>query len=226
MNYFGAYEDFELSSEESPGAILSADNAVGDIYDIDLNLDNGLYTAWLVNKFNQRIGYFNSSFSHKLALMSAEGMTLKAILSFIAYTADNSKAAKKGTNESVDYSDYGRYWGNAAVICFNENNSEAFGNYIQEVASSIADDVRPNIDLSDETAVKIQQSNGDWLPKQNISLPDTKEGMTFIKRRRRLMERVVDQGRARNKGCYVVSWAFIIIVIAAVVLSIKSCAGL
>lgn len=226
MNYFGAYEDFELSSTENAGALLSADNAVGDIYDIELELDEGIYTAWLVSKFNQRIGYFNPEFSHKLALMSADGMTSKAILSFIAYTSDQSKAATKESSNSMDYRDYGRYWGNAAVICFYENNSEAFRNYIQKVASSIAGDVRPKIDLSSEAATKICELNGDWVPKQTVSLPETQKGMTFIKRRRRVMERIVDQGRARNKGCYVASWAFLIVVVAAVALAIKSCAGL
>lgn len=282
MNYFGSYENFKLSPNESPGSLLGADNAVGDIYDIELDLADGSYTGWLVNQFGQRIGYFSESFSHKLALLAAEGMALKAVLSFIAYsnieqdssnepssnieqgggsapsgssTSLGSSTAQRGistpssnvepssSNPSnsnleadepingtrakakVDYQSYGRYWGSAAVICFNKNNSTEFDRFIHGIASRIADDVRPKIDLGEEAAKTIMEKDGNWVPKQSVSLPDSQKGMTYIKRRRRAMERLVDQGRSKNKGCYLMSWALIVVVVAGLAFTVKSCMG-
>lgn len=199
---------------------MGADNAVGDIYDIDIILEEGEYTAWLVNQFNKRVGYFDKDFSKKLALFSADGLVEKAILSFIALKdnveeSDDGKSVVRGT-----------YWGNVAVICYSPAESAAFETFIANVAAKIADDVRPKIDLGDEVAKNVVATKGQWLPTQNAVLPDNDKTLRYIKRRRKATEKLVDQGRAGNKGCYVLSWAFIIAVIAVIAFAVKSCLGL
>ena len=211
MRFFGKYERFELSPNADTGQILSADNAVGDIYRIDIEIDKGEYTAWLINAFKKKIGYFDITFSRELALLSAEGLTEKAILSFIAYSADE---------------DNGVYWGEACVICFDPAYGDEFNRFIKGVAGRISDDVRPKIDMNSQTAENIIASNGNWLPSQNIILPDQSKDLTYIKRRRRGMEKIIDQGRAHNKGCYVASWAIILIFLFLVIYIVKSVLGL
>lgn len=255
MKYFGKYEDFTLASERDAGNLIGADNAVGDIYDIELDIDEGIHTARLVNRFGKTIGRFDTVFSNKLALMAADGMVEKAILSYVAFTnkdaegadargarntrggegdsaagdeglSTDSKVSNKGDTKRATYAEYGHYWGNVAVICYDEAHCAAFESFTKNVAARIADDVRPRIDLENDAIDKIIESDGAWTPKQTIALPDMQKGMTFIKRRRRMAEKLVDQGRAGNKGCYILSWIFIIALVVGVVFAIKTLVGL
>lgn len=238
LRYFGTYEDFSLSPDEEPGSLTGADNAVGDVYDIELKLNDGVYTAWIVNQFGHAMGYFSESFSKELALLAADAMVLKAILSFVAFTnydsaSDNENAAESenegedGSKEKkkINYTNYGFYWGSVAVVCYGPESEEAAEAYIKNIAAKIAADVRPQISLSPQAADKIEESGGSWVPAQTISLPDNKSGMTFIKRRRRVTEKIIDQGRAKNKGCYVLSWLIIIAFVLICAFGVKTCMG-
>ena len=40
--------------------------------------------------------------------------------------------------------------------------------------------------------------------------------MAVLKDHQSMSEKMIEQGRARNKGCYVVSWAFIIVVVLVI----------
>lgn len=208
--YFGTYEDFQTASKADAGPLLGANNAVGDIYDIDLELDDGVHKAWLVSKFGDRIGSFDESFSRKLSLLAADGLQLRGILSFVAFT---------------DHPDDGHYWGQAAVICYSAAYEAEFDRFIGNVAAKIGEDVRPRIDLGEDAVNHIIESEGEWMPKQTVSLPDTQKGMAIIKRRRSVTDKLIEQGRAGNKGCYVLSWVFLLALVALIVFGAKSCFG-
>ena len=68
-------------------------------------------------------------------------------------------------------------------------------------------------------------TDSDWLPSETIPLPDKKTGMAILKDHQSISERMIEQGRARNKGCYVVSWAFIILIVIAIAFGLHA-AGL
>ena len=82
---------------------------MGDRYRINLTMDEGVHRAWLINKFNETIGYFDDSFSRELSLFAAEGLELVGILSFVAFT---------------ETPEPGEYWGQAAVIGYSPHYSE------------------------------------------------------------------------------------------------------
>ncbi len=46
-DYFGKYINFETVSKKDAVDLLGADNAVGDIYDINIYFDDGAPKAWL-----------------------------------------------------------------------------------------------------------------------------------------------------------------------------------
>ena len=210
QSYYGRYADFRTVSKADAGVLLGADTAVGDVCDIEITLEDGIYKAWLINRFGQRIGYFDVDFSRRLSLLSADGLAQKAILSFIAFT---------------DHPDEGHYWGQAAVICFNPAYESDFDTFIGNVAERIGQDLRPRIDFDAEAVDKIVESNGEWMPKQNISLPDMQKGMAIIKRRRSVTDKLIAQGRSGNKGCYIASWIVLLAVVALLVFAFKSCVG-
>lgn len=210
QRYFGKYVDFRTAAKADAGPLLGASNAVGDIYDIDIDIEDGTHKAWLVSRFEERVGYFDAEFSRKLSLLSADGLQLRAILSFVAFT---------------DHPDEGHYWGQAAVICYSAAYEAEFDHFIANVATKIGQDVRPRIDLGEDAVNHIIESNGEWMPKQTVSLPDVGKGMAIIKRRRSVTDKLIEQGRAGNKGCYVLSWVFLLALVALIVFGAKSCFG-
>lgn len=208
--YFGEYVNFETVSKDEAGLLIGADNMVGDIYSISVELEDGVHKAWLDNRFDQRIGFLDPEISRKISLLLADGMVCKAILSFVAFSAN---------------AEGGRYWGQVAVIAYNPAYENEFATFIKGVSDKISNDIRPKIDFDSEGVEKIIESGGTWMPSQTISLPDTNKQMSIIKRKRGVADRMIEQGRAGNKGCYVVSWAFLLAVVALIVFAAKSCMG-
>lgn len=206
--YFGTYQTFETVSKKDAAVLLGADNIVGDIYEPLFELDGDTHRVWLVNRFDQKIGFFDPAFSRKLSVMKASGLTIKAVLSFVAYS---------------DTPDPGKYWGEMAVICYNPAYEEAFGRFIKTVSQRMGDGNRTRVDFGSEGVEKIISTNGTWVPDQITPMPEKKKGSAIMKSKRSLNDKIVEQGRSGNKGCYVVSWAFIIVIIAAVLFGMKSC---
>lgn len=208
--YFGEYVNFETVSKKEAGLLIGADNMVGDIYNINVELEDGVHKAWLDNRFDQRLGFLDAKTSRQISLLLADGMVCKAILSFVAFSSNSEE---------------GRYWGQVALICYNPAYESAFSTFIKGVSEKIANDVRPKIDFDSEVVEKIIESEGTWMPKQTMPLPEANKHMSIIKRRRGVTDRLIEQGRAGNKGCYVISWIFLLAVVALIVFAAKSCMG-
>lgn len=206
--YFGTYQAFATESKKEAGALIGADNLVGDRYDIDIELNEGIHKAWLVNRFGKRIGFFDADFSRQLSIMKARDMAMTAILSFVAYT---------------DNPDPGHYWGEMAVICFNPVDEEPFEKFLSAVSARMAEGSRPNIDLQPESVERVIESGGTWMPKQSVPFPEKERGTVIMKSKRSVSERLIEQGRKGNKGCYLVSWAFLLALVALVIFGLKSC---
>lgn len=206
--YFGTYESFETTSKKDAALLLGADNLVGDQYRIEIELEDGEHRAWLVNRFDKRIGFFNQAFSRKLSVLRAREFELTAILSFVAYT---------------DHPDPGFYWGDMAVIGYDSRNEEAFKTFVDNVSSLMSDGKRPNVDLSDADVDRVIDSQGAWTPDSSVPMPGKAKGTAIMKSKRSLNERMIEQGRKGNIGCYIVSWAFLLGLVALAIFGLKSC---
>lgn len=199
--YFGAYHTFDTSTKDMGAALLGADNMVGDVYTIAIELGEEGRRAWLVNRFGERVGFFPPDFSRKLSVLAAEGLELRAVLSYVAYSSEPEP---------------GHYWGDAAVIGYSPVDAGAFERFIAQVSARMADGVRTNVAFEGEGVRRIIESDGAWVPSQTVPAPEKRKGSVVMKSHRSMLDKVVEQGRARKAGCYVVSWAFIIAVIALI----------
>ena len=206
--YFGTYQTFETVSKKDAAVLLGADNLVGDRYTIEIELDGDAHKAWLISRFDQRIGFFDGNFSRRLSILKANGLELTAILSFVAYT---------------DMPEPGNYWGEMAVIAYNPAQKEAFERFITTVCTRMFDNVRTRVNFDAEGVERIISSGGSWVPEQTVPMPSKKKGTVIMKSKRSLSEKLIEQGRKGNKGCYVVSWAFIIALVAALLFGLKAC---
>ena len=199
-SYEGYYARFDTLSKKEGSQLMGPDNIVGDDYEVFFKTEDNKVTAWLKNKFDAEIGYFDVDTSRKLQLANARDQRIRAILSFVAYS---------------DTPDPGCYWGQMAVFCFNPLNEKEFDDFVDRCARKMGEGIRPRIDLGSQAVQKII-NEPNWIPSETVPLPKKETGSSVLKSHQSISEKMIEQGRARNIGCYIVSWAFI----AAVVIGI------
>ena len=209
--YFGTYARFETPSKKEGSALVGADNLVGDRFDIEFLTQDGVTTAWMRNRFGALVAFFDENLSRRLAIMNARGWKLQALLSFVAYT-DSPEPA--------------RYWGEAAVMAFDPKDQAAFDRFLSLVGKRLADGVRSEVNLGSQAVRSVLEAGGDWKPTKTVPLPKRAAGTVIMKSRRKLSEKVIELGRSRNVGCYVVSWTFIIALVAGAALLGLKAAGI
>lgn len=206
--YFGTYQTFRTVAKKDAAVLMGSNTLVGDRYRINLTMDEGVHRAWLINKFNETIGYFDDGFSRELSLFAAEGLELVGILSLVAFT---------------ETPEPGEYWGQAAVIGYSPHYAEEFNRFIDGVCGLIGKGIRPKLALKGPAVDEIINSNGTWLPSEREPLPEKQRGMALLKTRRGFIDGLVEAGRTGNKGCYILSWAFLLAIVAAIIIGLKSC---
>lgn len=206
--YFGTYQTFQTASQKEAADLIGADNLVGDRYRIECTIEDGIQKAWLVNKFNRRVGYFDPIFSRELSIKQAQGMALVGLLSFVAFT-DNPEP--------------GFYWGEVAVVAYDKTEEEIFSTFIDAVSRSLKKGVRPVIDLKSSAVDHLISSGGTWIPQDTVPFPTPEKGTAILKNHQSMMDRLVEEARKGNKGCYLASWAVLLALVALIVVGLKSC---
>ena len=103
-----------------------------------------------------------------------------------------------------------------------DTTQQAYVIFENTIAQGLKKGIRPDISLSHDGVHYVESSNGTWVPRGRISLPQKQQGMALMKTRRSLSENLIEQGRAGNKGCYVVSWIFLLALVTLVVLLVKA----
>lgn len=198
--YQGFYARFETDSKAQGSMLMGPDHLVGDDYEVFFKTEDGRVVAWLKNRFGAETGFFDVDTSRKLQLANAREQTIRAVLSYVAYS---------------DEPDPGLYWGQMAVFCFSPRYAEEMNAFVDRVAARIAEGTRPAIDLGSQAVKKILEEE-DWVPSDTMPLPQKEVGMAVLKDHRTMSEKMIEQGREGNKGCYLVSYLFIAIVLVAI----------
>ena len=206
--YTGFYTRFDTPSKKDAAVLLGADNLVGDLFDVEFVTEEGTAVAWMVNRFGNRVAFFDADTTRRLRVLHARDWKIKALLSFVAFT---------------DSPEPGEYWGEAAVLCFSPEHEQAFNTFADNIAKRLMEGIRPEVDLGEQGVKQILESNGTWSPAKTVPLPTKKPGTVIMKGRRKMSEKLIEQGRKGNKGCYVVSWVFILAVVALALFGLKSC---
>lgn len=199
--YEAFYARFDTPSKKVGALMMGADDLVGNAYTVSMKVEDGVMVAWIANKFGAERGFFDRETSERIQLALAKGWEVRALLSFVAYS---------------DVPEPGVYWGEMAVFCFSPSIQDKASAFIDRIATRLGEGVRPKINLG-QSSVQKMLSNPDFMPKDTVALPKKEIGTAIIKDHLSMSDKMVEQGRARNKGCYVVSWIFIIAVAALVI---------
>lgn len=207
-SYYGTYARFDTAEKKDGALLMNADCIVGDRYEVEIELQDDGRTAWLKNRFGARVGYFNNKISYELSLCAAKGWKTVGILSFVAFS---------------EQPDPGIYWGEAAVISYDprfENEAEPF---IDRVRKLMSDGVRPQVDLGEIELSHLSAAPDTWMPAGRVDMPAKERGTVVLKSREKFSEKLIEQGRKKNIGCYIVSWAFLLAIVALFIFGLRSC---
>ena len=207
--YDGFYASFDTPTKKMGSLLMGADNIVGNDYTVDFRVEDGRVVAWLLNKFGAEVGYLDVEGSRKLQLAQARDLKIRVLLSYVAYS---------------DEPDPGHYWGEMAVFCYNPMSSGVIDPFIDRVAASLGEGVRPAIDLGSSSVQKLFE-DPNWFPSETVPYPKKEKGMAVLKDHQSVSEKMIEQGRANNKGCLAVSWVFIIIVVILIAYGIAHFVG-
>ena len=200
--YFGTYHAFSAVSDKESAYLLSADNLVGDEFAIDLYFENGTRVSSLTNRFDRVVGHFDGDFARQLSLFEAKGWVSKAYLTYVAYTEDAHG---------------GRYWGEMALISYDPRLGECFEGFTIWLQGKLREGVRPPVDFDKSAVDKLLASHGTWRPEHNLPAVKSEKGTAIMKSSLSLSDKAIERSRKGGIGCYVVSWATLIAIIALIV---------
>ena len=208
--YAGEYAKF-FASDAKGIDFMGADNLVGDKYSIDIRDEAGGYKAYLVNRFGKDIGHLENRMIRPIQLAQAKGWKTDAFLSFVAFT------------EGKDEENPSYYWGQMAVLQYDPRISSKMEAFEEQLARKMADGGRPQVDFGVQSVEKLVNSTEPWFPSDKAAMPKMGKGSTVVKDHRTPNERLIEQSRKGNIGCYILSWGFIIAIILLVVFILHSC---
>ena len=209
-SYEGFYARFDAVDKKQGGLLMGADNLVGDDYEVFFKTEEGRHVAWARNRFGAEVGYFDVDTSRKLQLANGRGQTIRCLLAFVAFS---------------DMPEPGNYWGHMALFCFNPAYAAEMNAFVDRCAAKLMEGIRPKIDLGSNAVEKLFTEK-DWMPSETVPLPKKESGSAVLKDHRTMSESVIEQGRAGNKGCYAISYAFIAVVVIAVLYFILHIIGI
>lgn len=196
--YEGFYARFDTPSKQVGSLMMGADDLVGNAYAVSLKNEDGRMVAWVANKFGDERGFFDEQTSQAIQLALARGQEVQALLAYVAYS---------------DEPEPGIYWGEMAVFCFDPLMGDTIRPFIDRVGQRLGEGVRPKISLGTDGLRKLGEDPA-WMPSENLPLLKMPKGSAVIKDHLSIGDKMVEQGRARNKGCYAISWIFIIALVA------------
>lgn len=208
IGYFSMYARFETESKEDAAAFLGADNIIGDAFSIEQEYVDGKRTAWIVNPFGKRMGTIDEKTAEKVDLCNAKGWNTVALLALVAFT---------------EKPEPGLYWGQVLIISYDPEYEVAFSTFIENVGKQLGEGIRPDVSLGRDSLKKVIETQSEWVPSGRVPFPNKNKGTAWVKTQRTGTERLVKQARKGNKGCTVVSWIFLLAVVALIVFGLHSC---
>ena len=206
--YSGEYVKF-FATDKKGIDFMGADNLVGDRFSIDIRDEDAGYRAYLVNRFGSEIGYLEDRVIRRVQLAQAKGWETCAYLSFVAFT------------EGKDEENPSYYWGQMALLLYDPKIADVMKGFEATLSKKMSDGGRPQVEFGAQSVERLM--SGNWFPTDKAPRPKMGKGSTIVKDHQTPNERLIEQSRNRNPGCYVLSWAFIIGIVVLIVFILHSC---
>lgn len=206
--YYGTYARFDTDDKKEAMLLIGPDNPVGDKYDIEIMESEDGDVAWLKNKFGKMIGHLDAKVTKELKLCKARGWEPHAYLSFLAYSEEPKP---------------GFYWGEVAIMAYSPAINAPMANFEKKLMESMSNGTRPNISFGEGSLQQIIDTNGSWFPTDRVKMPTLDKRSAIVKDHQSANERIIEESRKGNKGCYAATIAFYAAVIIVILFGLHSC---
>ena len=207
-NYYGTYARFDTDDKKEAMMLIGPDNPVGDRYRIVIKESEDGDVAWLYNKFDKPVGHLNQKITQDMNLCKARGWEPHAFLSFLAYS---------------EKPDPGFYWGEVIIMAYSPALNAPMATFEKKLMSAMAEGTRPNIDFGEGSIQQIVETKGTWFPTDRVRLPKMDKHSAMVKDQQNANERLIEESRKGNKGCYAATFVFYAVIIVAVLYGLHSC---
>ena len=201
-DYLGKYVIAKPTSKEEAGKLLGSDNIIGDVYKVVNALEGTTHTSKVLNRFKDSPAFFDEDISRELSLNEAKGMITYAILTCVGFTQIGND---------------GDYWAEFIVISFPKKDIDIFSVYIDEVSKAIKNNKRPKVDLSQAEIKEVINNEGKYISSSKHPQIEKKKGQVVLKSRVKLTDKMVEEGRKRNPGCFIFGWLFLLLFVTFLV---------
>lgn len=205
IGYFATYARFDTEDRETAAAFFGADNIIGNAFSIER--DRGDSRAWVTNPFGKRMGVLEPKAAEQVALCEARGWTTVALLALVAFS---------------EKPEPGLYWGEVVIISYDPAYEAAFSTFVDGIGKMLGKGIRPDVDLGVSSRQKVIDTNGEWMPSDRVAMPKKEKGTAWVKTERSGTELLVEQARKGNVGCTIVSWAFLLALVALLLFGLHS----
>ena len=208
--FFGTYGRFEATERAQNALLMSADALIGDEVTLSPERAGSAPVIWLDNRFGGRLGRLDAKTAEQVALCQAKGWTVRALLASVWQTH---------VGEGADL------WGEVVILAYPAARAGAFDVFTGNVASMLAQGIRPEVDLQQASVSRIEESNGSWVPTGRRA-PLSQNSGVLLKDQLSLNDKMVEAARDRNPGCMIAGWLYIAALVALALFVVKSLLGL
>ncbi|MCF0104591.1 MAG: hypothetical protein HUJ51_04330 [Eggerthellaceae bacterium] len=208
-SYFAAYMRFIAEDEKEAAYLMGADNCVGDLLHFERSAALDGISTVVINRFGKKIGTLESSDSQTGRFYEEKGWTLIGVIDFIAVKA------KKRAGHLVQ------------IVAFSSppKHAKDLNVFVKIFANALAEGKRLDPLLSAEEQKKMLSAGGVYLPERKRPLEKSKD-FEYLKTELSLKEKIVEQARQKNPGCYAASILWLNLVCAGVIFLILSLFGI
>ena len=216
-NFFAKYARATAQNKEQAAKLLNSDNIIGDCYELKTKIVEGEHKAIALNRFGDSPAFFDEDIAREIDLCKAKGLKTVAYLSLIGFTETNSEAKEAKPSN---------YWADFLIIGYSPAYKDEFETFLNNVSKALSNGKRPDLSINQEEFDKIVDSKGKWFPTKTISAPKKEKGTVILRSRMTARDKVIEQGRNKNIGCYILSWVFLLAVVTGIIYLIAKLLGI
>lgn len=195
----GFYGTFTTPDKTVASRILGADVPIGSILHFDFQRDPE--KIWVFDRYNHALGTLDADSDLKVRLMHAHNQEIQAVLAAVFFTENENE---------------GTFWAEILIMGYSVSYHKTFNRFVERISGLCIEGIRPDIDLGEQGIAKLLEDN-DWLPTKRIAPRTLSSDTVRVKSKQSFQEKMVEQARAGNKGCFFAGWAFLLALVALVV---------
>lgn len=180
-------------NKKQAAQLTSSNSIVGNLFSLKINSKKQQVT--IVNKFNYEVAMLNKDDAKQVILQNNKGYKLACLLAYVTFCEPKSQ-----------------HCAIFLIISYNKKYEDAYKNFIENVGYQLSIGNRPNVKLDKYDQDIIVKLNGNTKIDKFLKKPKLEHGTVIVKGKQTFLEKIIEAGRQKNPGCYVLSILFLLII--------------